>query len=100
MEMLSSRVVASFFEPSTSCIIEAIKVQKRTAHFPIEVSDLFISFYKAADLCKSVFLVGGFSASSWLFEKVRNAIEPLGIGVFRPDNHVYVLVPKDSRPCN
>ncbi|KAJ2922261.1 hypothetical protein H1R20_g14832, partial [Candolleomyces eurysporus] len=66
------RVVATFFEPSISCIIEAIKLQKRTAHFPIE----------------SVFLVGGFSASNWLFEKVRNAIQPLGIGVFRPDDHV------------
>ncbi|KAJ2922257.1 hypothetical protein H1R20_g14836, partial [Candolleomyces eurysporus] len=67
------RVVATFFEPSISCIIEAIKLQQRTAHFPIE---------------QSVFLVGGFSASNWLFEKVRDAIEPLGIGVFRPDDHV------------
>ncbi|RXW25666.1 hypothetical protein EST38_g132 [Candolleomyces aberdarensis] len=69
---VSGRVVASFFEPSISCIIEAIKLQKRIAHSPIE----------------SVFLVGGFSASTWLFEKVKKAIEPLGIGVFRPDSHV------------
>ena len=37
---------------------------------------------------QSVFLVGGFSTNTWLFEKVQKAIEPLGIGVFRPDGHV------------
>ncbi|RXW25668.1 hypothetical protein EST38_g134 [Candolleomyces aberdarensis] len=71
------RVVATFFEPSVACIIEAIKLQTRTAHFPIE----------------SVFLVGGFSASNWLFERVRDAIQPLGIGVFRPDDHVGFSAP-------
>ncbi|KAJ2922255.1 hypothetical protein H1R20_g14829, partial [Candolleomyces eurysporus] len=66
------RVIATCFEPSVACVIEAIKLQKQTAHFPIE----------------SVFLVGGFSASDWLFEKVRDAIQPLGIGVFRPEDYV------------
>lgn len=37
---------------------------------------------------QSVFLVGGFSASTWLFEKVRERIEPLGLTVSRPDAHV------------
>ncbi|RXW25688.1 hypothetical protein EST38_g141 [Candolleomyces aberdarensis] len=69
---LSGETVAKFFEPSVSCIVEAIKTQQQTAHFPI----------------KSVFLVGGFSASAWLYEKVQKAIEPLGITVSRPDTHV------------
>ena len=46
---------------------------------------------------KSVFLVGGFSASAWLYEKVKEAIEPLGITVSRPDTHVYVLVSFNPR---
>ncbi|KAJ2923593.1 hypothetical protein H1R20_g13503, partial [Candolleomyces eurysporus] len=65
-------VVATFFLPSVSCIIEAIILERRTAHLPIE----------------SVFMVGEFSASNWLFEKVRDAIQPLGIGVFRPEDHI------------
>ncbi|KAJ2922267.1 hypothetical protein H1R20_g14840, partial [Candolleomyces eurysporus] len=69
---LDGQRVATFFEPSISCIVEAIKTQQRTAHFPI----------------KSVFLVGGFSASTWLYEKVKEAIRPLGIAVSRPDTHV------------
>ncbi|KAJ2922254.1 hypothetical protein H1R20_g14838, partial [Candolleomyces eurysporus] len=69
---LSGEAVAKFFEPSVFCIVEAIKTQQQTAHFPI----------------KSVFLVGGFSASAWLYEKVQKAAEPLGITVSRPDTHV------------
>ncbi|KAJ3521282.1 hypothetical protein NMY22_g12378 [Coprinellus aureogranulatus] len=69
---VSGRDVAKFFEPSIACIIEAIKTQKSVAHVPIE----------------SVFLVGGFSASSWLFEKVRERVEPLGLTLCRPDSHV------------
>ncbi|KAJ2916656.1 hypothetical protein MD484_g3731, partial [Candolleomyces efflorescens] len=64
--------VAKFFEPSIECIVEAIKTQQNTAHYPI----------------KSVFFVGGFSASPWLYEKVREATESLGVAVSRPDTHV------------
>jgi hypothetical protein len=41
---------------------------------------------------KSAFLVGGFSASDWLYDQVREAIEPLGINVLRPDAHRSVLL--------
>ncbi|KAF6748676.1 hypothetical protein DFP72DRAFT_915785 [Ephemerocybe angulata] len=36
----------------------------------------------------SVFLVGGFSASPWLYNQVREQIEALGMTVSRPDTHV------------
>ncbi|KAJ3513955.1 hypothetical protein NMY22_g14893 [Coprinellus aureogranulatus] len=64
--------IAKFFEPSIKTIVEAVKSQLITAHNPI----------------KTVFLVGGFSASPWLFDKVKAAIEPLGATVSRPDTHV------------
>ncbi|KAJ3523687.1 hypothetical protein NMY22_g11331 [Coprinellus aureogranulatus] len=64
--------IAKFFEPSITAIVEAVKTQLITAHNPI----------------KTVFLVGGFSASPWLYENVKAAIEPLGAKVSRPDTHV------------
>ncbi|KAF6748632.1 hypothetical protein DFP72DRAFT_971163 [Ephemerocybe angulata] len=64
--------VASFFKPSVDCIVAAVKKQSAAALVPI----------------RSVFLVGGFSASQWLFDQVQAQIEPLGITVSRPDSHV------------
>ena len=43
------------------------------------------------DLFKSVFLVGGFAASEWLFASLRRYFEALNIYICRPDSHVYVL---------
>jgi hypothetical protein len=39
-------------------------------------------------LLQSVFFVGGFAASDWLFSKVKDKLEELGIDVSRPDSHV------------
>ncbi|KAF6748630.1 hypothetical protein DFP72DRAFT_1174069 [Ephemerocybe angulata] len=64
--------IAGFFAPSIDCIVDCIQRQRVAAHIPI----------------KNVFLVGGFSASQWLVEKVRERIQPLGITVSRPDTHV------------
>ena len=38
-----------------------------------------------------VVLVGGFAASDWLFNKVHEALTPLGLNVLRPESHVYVF---------
>ncbi|KAJ3535907.1 hypothetical protein NMY22_g6269 [Coprinellus aureogranulatus] len=64
--------IAKFFQPSVDCIVKAIISQMNTSHHPIS----------------AVFLVGGFSASSWLYERIRDQIEPLGVPVRRPDTHV------------
>ncbi|KAF6752177.1 hypothetical protein DFP72DRAFT_905143 [Ephemerocybe angulata] len=69
---IAGQDVATFFEPSVSCIVEAIKKQTASAYVPIT----------------TVFLVGGFAASNWLFDKVREQVEVLGITVSRPDTHV------------
>lgn len=66
------RDVAQFFQPSVDCIVEAIKLEMLASHFPI----------------KSVFLVGGFSASHWLFNQVKKKVQPWGVSVSRPDSHV------------
>ncbi|KAJ2917691.1 hypothetical protein MD484_g2693, partial [Candolleomyces efflorescens] len=65
--------VASFFEPSISCIVNSVREQVK--------SDKQRSI-------KHVILVGGFSSSDWLLGKVDEALRPLGLNVIRPDSHV------------
>jgi hypothetical protein len=64
--------VASFFEPSVNCIVKAVLDQRKSAHKTIS----------------HVVLVGGFAASDWLFNKVHEALTPLGLNILRPENHV------------
>ncbi|TFK71047.1 hypothetical protein BDN72DRAFT_877355 [Pluteus cervinus] len=66
--------VAEFFQPAVSSIVQAI-----LDHFS----------YLGAN---TVFLVGGFAASDWLFDQVRSAVAPHGVDVARPDSHVNKIV--------
>ncbi|KAG1792831.1 uncharacterized protein HD556DRAFT_1432493 [Suillus plorans] len=63
--------VAALFEPSAAAIIEAIEEQR----------------HAAARTISTVFLVGGFAASDWLFIKLQNHLRPLGLDFCRPDSH-------------
>ncbi|EFI28249.1 hypothetical protein CC1G_14274 [Coprinopsis cinerea okayama7 len=76
---LEGSKVAEFFEPSVKCIIEALRAQIRSAQN-----------------VKHVVLVGGFSASNWLWEKVSESLKPLGVEVFRPQNYVNKAVSDGS----
>ncbi|KAF9068279.1 hypothetical protein BDP27DRAFT_1224514 [Rhodocollybia butyracea] len=64
--------VARFFEPSVKAALDAIKKQRSNARKTIT----------------SVFLVGGFAASSWLLHQLKDKLQPLGLSVYRPDTHV------------
>ncbi|KIM86827.1 hypothetical protein PILCRDRAFT_4705 [Piloderma croceum F 1598] len=64
--------VAVFFEPSIQCIIDAIEQQSQAAYKNIS----------------SVFLVGGFAASDWLFSRLQKYLSWSGINLCRPDSHV------------
>ncbi|KAF9047780.1 hypothetical protein BJ165DRAFT_1468128 [Panaeolus papilionaceus] len=64
--------VATFFEPSVKCIIDAVKQQKETAHHNFS----------------HVVLVGGFAASDWLYMEVSKELKKSGYSVVRPDHHV------------
>ncbi|KAG1846570.1 hypothetical protein DFJ58DRAFT_705635 [Suillus subalutaceus] len=63
--------VATLFEPSALAIIEAIEEQRHVATKTI----------------RTVFLVGGFAASEWLFTRLQNHLRPLGLDFCRPDSH-------------
>ncbi|PFH47372.1 hypothetical protein AMATHDRAFT_6813 [Amanita thiersii Skay4041] len=69
---LSGSTVGEFFEPSIRCMLEAVRSQKQAATKSIH----------------SVFLVGGFSRNDWVFQRLKDGLQPLGISVSRPDGHV------------
>ncbi|KAJ3806836.1 hypothetical protein F5876DRAFT_68612 [Lentinula aff. lateritia] len=62
-------IVQTFFEPSIKAIIQAVKEQRK----------------ETTVLIGAVFLAGGFSANDWLFSRLKNELEPLGLTVSRPD---------------
>ncbi|PPR01390.1 hypothetical protein CVT24_006228 [Panaeolus cyanescens] len=64
--------VATFFEPSIQCIIDAVKEQRDSAHGNFS----------------HVVLVGGFAASDWLYNVVSSELKKSGFSVVRPDHHV------------
>ncbi|EMD33097.1 hypothetical protein CERSUDRAFT_98705 [Gelatoporia subvermispora B] len=74
--MLTGDEVASLFEPSISGIKQAICKQSLAAEQPIS----------------SIFLVGGFAASPWLFSELKDCADELGMRFSRPDTHTHKAV--------
>jgi len=69
---LSGTHVANLFERSIQAIVDGIVEQHRTAQHPI----------------MTIFLVGGFAASDYLFSKLQLYLHHLGVELCRPDGHV------------
>ncbi|TFK20846.1 hypothetical protein FA15DRAFT_624859 [Coprinopsis marcescibilis] len=65
-------VVAGFFKPSIETIVKAAKEQCESSE----------------DKITSIFLVGGFAASDWLYKKLKEEFDPMGVRLSRPDSHV------------
>ncbi|TFK18830.1 hypothetical protein FA15DRAFT_649183 [Coprinopsis marcescibilis] len=68
---LAGTDVAEFFESSIKCILKA-------------VAEINTNLYGI----KHVVLVGGFSASDWLYTKVKDALGAKGLAVLRPEYHI------------
>ncbi|KAF9526171.1 hypothetical protein CPB83DRAFT_896323 [Crepidotus variabilis] len=68
--------VATFFRASIDCIVQAVMDQKK----------------KFPQIIRHVVLAGGFSASDWLFHKVRDILTNKGMTVIRPENNVVKAV--------
>ncbi|KAI0319130.1 hypothetical protein OF83DRAFT_1227634 [Amylostereum chailletii] len=64
--------VSAFFDPGVEAIIEVIKAQQK------ETAPSTVSTY---------FLVGGFSASEYLYKKLNAYLNDEGLRLFRPDNN-------------
>lgn len=63
--------VAKLFEPSIKAVLEAVNHQRQAARKPVH----------------SIFLVGGFAASDWLFHNLKESLTPYGLDFCRPDSH-------------
>lgn len=77
---LSGHDVAALFEPSLKEILAAVEEQQQSVTHPI----------------KSVFLVGGFGASDWLFSNLKNYFEQRNLQLCRPDNHTNKAVARGA----
>ncbi|KAK7029533.1 hypothetical protein VNI00_014410 [Paramarasmius palmivorus] len=69
---VSGETMKQFFAPSIQEIIEAIQEQKSESSTPIS----------------SVFLVGGFAASEWLFSNLQTTLTQMNLALSRPDGFV------------
>lgn len=69
---LDGDVIARFFEPSIQCVIEAVQEQRRLSSKRVS----------------TVYLVGGFSASDYLFSQVQERLQSQGFSVYRPDAYL------------
>ncbi|KAF5354269.1 hypothetical protein D9756_006964 [Leucocoprinus leucothites] len=74
---LDGHLVAGFFEPSIQAIITSVTEQQQLSRKHVS----------------TVFLVGGFAASDYLFSQVQERLQPLGFDVHRPDAQLNKAVP-------
>ncbi|PCH36683.1 hypothetical protein WOLCODRAFT_157381 [Wolfiporia cocos MD-104 SS10] len=69
--LLTGSEVVEFFEPSITLIVDTVLEQRFDS--PVSVT--------------TVFLVGGFAASPWLFSQLQLALQRAGLTLSRPDGH-------------
>ncbi|OSX61860.1 hypothetical protein POSPLADRAFT_1144067 [Postia placenta MAD-698-R-SB12] len=69
--VLSGSEVAYLFEPSAFAIVQAVQRQRQLSPPSLQ----------------TVFLVGGFAASPWLFYQLQERLKTLGLQLTRPDRH-------------
>ncbi|KAI0058165.1 hypothetical protein BV25DRAFT_1872113 [Artomyces pyxidatus] len=67
---LTGNEVAALFEPSIEAAVASIRYQIEST----------------GGIVKSVWLVGGFAASTWLFSQLQERLAPMGVTVSRPDS--------------
>ncbi|KAI0750425.1 hypothetical protein C8Q74DRAFT_1374012 [Fomes fomentarius] len=68
---LAGSEMLSFFQPSLEAIFKVVKKQRQAANRPLT----------------TVFLVGGFAASPWLYSNLKKKLGVLGLTLCRPDSH-------------
>ncbi|KAJ3998694.1 hypothetical protein F5050DRAFT_1868460 [Lentinula boryana] len=69
---IAGLTMARFFQPSINTISKAIADQ----------------CLDARKVITTVLLVGGFAASPWMFSKLKDILQQLGLSIYRPDTHV------------
>ncbi|PCH36676.1 hypothetical protein WOLCODRAFT_109026 [Wolfiporia cocos MD-104 SS10] len=69
--LLTGSEVAALFEPSITLVMESVLKQRIDAPVPVT----------------TVFLVGGFAASPWLFSQLQSSLQRADLTLSRPDGH-------------
>ncbi|KAI0708756.1 hypothetical protein C8T65DRAFT_650008 [Cerioporus squamosus] len=69
--LLSGSEMVSFFQPCLDAIVDIIQKQRQGASRALT----------------TVFLVGGFAASPWLYASLKKMLTTLGLTLCRPDSH-------------
>ncbi|KAG6885089.1 hypothetical protein C0993_005972 [Termitomyces sp. T159_Od127] len=69
---LAGKQVANFFQPCIEAITEAV----------------FMLSGSASKKISTVFLIGGFSASNYLYWTLKDSLDKLGLEIYRPDSHL------------
>jgi hypothetical protein len=85
---LISDEVADLFMPSLEAAVASIRAQIDASGGIVKVSlpKFFISIVSKLYFCQSVWLVGGFAASPFLFKQLQERLTPLNVTVSRPDS--------------
>ncbi|KAJ7628237.1 hypothetical protein DFH06DRAFT_1480634 [Mycena polygramma] len=94
---IPGHVAKHFFEPSISAVAQAVMDQCISAYDVTSVSvstSLVHTRYSCVHSLESVFLVGGFAASDWLFSELKSRLNQLmkplkmSVDLTRPDAHL------------
>lgn len=65
-------------------ISEQLKLAKRAKKVTMKVCSCVQIITQSADICKYVFMVGGFSESPYVYRKVMEFVETSGLQAIRP----------------
>ncbi|KAI0350808.1 hypothetical protein OH77DRAFT_1412306 [Trametes cingulata] len=69
--LLTGPEMEAFYKPSLDAIVDAIRKQRQAA----------------TTFAATIFLVGGFAASPWLYANLQRSVRSLGLTLSRPDTH-------------
>ena len=83
--------VAELFEPSIEAAVASIRAQIEASQGVVRVRSFSpVLAEMITDVYQSVWLVGGFAASPWLFSQLQERLAPLRVTVSRPDSQTLV----------
>lgn len=68
--------------------MEAVQEQRRLSSKRVSVRSFLPSGVEKPHFMQTVYLVGGFSASDYLFSQVQERLQSQGFSVYRPDAYL------------
>lgn len=95
-------IVASLFAKTIQAILEGVLDVVESTTRPIQVRLIYciqlrshknwLELTDCRGFRQTLLLVGSFGQSKWLLKQLTSVLQPMGITVFRPEGHLYVLL--------